>query len=156
MHKYFRLFFTLSIMAIFNGCAHSSRVDHAANNQFVTEFYAWVDDVETIRFKSNASKGAAVGAVDGFLSNVHGNREQMLGGAIIGGLLGGLITTLFEGDNRGYEYQLSAVDGDLVSVIVDKMRAEQGQCVLVRVAGDVRLSPKPDLLCYDASKEYSN
>ncbi|PKG97305.1 hypothetical protein [Paraglaciecola sp. MB-3u-78] len=51
----------------------------------------------------------------------------------------GLLTSLFEGDTNGYEYPLAAVDGDLVSVISEDKSAEQGQCVSVRVAGDVRI-----------------
>jgi hypothetical protein len=78
----------------------------------------------------------------------------MLAGGIIGGLFGGLLTALFEGNTNGYEYQLAAVDGDIVSVIVEDKAAEQGQCVSVRVAGDVRMRLESMNTCEEAAKEY--
>lgn len=154
MHKL--LIVSRSILGLFllSACANSNHVDHQAKNQFVTEFYAWVENVEKIKFKSYAGEGAAIGAVDGLLSNSRGNSQDMLGGAIIGGLFGGLLTALFEGDTSGYEYQLAAVDGDLVSVIVEDKAAEQGQCVSVRVAGDVRIRLVPMSACEEAAQEY--
>lgn len=154
MHKL--LIVSGSILGLFllSACANSNHVDHQAKNQFVTEFYAWVENVEKIKFKSYAGEGAAIGAVDGLLSNSRGNSQDMLGGAIIGGLFGGLLTALFEGDTSGYEYQLAAVDGDLVSVIVEDKAAEQGQCVSVRVAGDVRIKLVPMSACEEAAQEY--
>ena len=102
MHKL--LIVSGSILGLFllSACANSNHVDHQAKNQFVTEFYAWVENVEKIKFKSYAGEGAAIGAVDGLLSNSRGNSQDMLGGAIIGGLFGGLLTALFEGDTSGY------------------------------------------------------
>lgn len=137
-----------------SSCANTNHVDHQARNQFVTEFYAWVENVEKIKFKSHVAQGSAIGAVDGLLNNVHGNREDMLAGVIIGGLFGGLVTALFEGNTTGYEYHLAAVDGDLVSVIADNKSAEQGQCVSVRVAGDVRITLEPMAACDEAAQEY--
>jgi outer membrane lipoprotein SlyB len=137
-----------------SSCANSNHVDHQAKNQFVTEFYAWVENVEKIKFKSYVGEGAAIGAVDGLLSNTRGNSQDMLAGGIIGGLFGGLLTALFEGNTNGYEYQLAAVDGDIVSVIVEDKAAEQGQCVSVRVAGDVRMRLESMNTCEEAAKEY--
>lgn len=147
---------TATIFGLFflSSCANSNHVDHQAKNQFVTEFYAWVENVEKIKFKSHVGEGAAIGAVDGLLDNMGGNREDMLAGVIIGGLFGGLLTAIFEGDTKGYEYQLAAVDGDLVSVIADNKAAEQGQCVSVRVAGDVRIKLEPMAACDEAAQEY--
>jgi outer membrane lipoprotein SlyB len=147
--------FSLLFVILLASCASSSDVDRQAKNQFITEFYAWVENVEEVKFKSYVGQGAAIGATDGFLSSLHGNRNDMLGGAIIGGLIGGLFTALFEGNNRGYEYKLAAVDGDVVSVIVDKKKAMEGECVRVRVAGDVRLSLQPSDICQQAAEEYS-
>tara|TARA_B110000908_G_C10058558_1_gene359500 strand:+ start:92 stop:565 length:474 start_codon:yes stop_codon:yes gene_type:complete len=147
---------TSTILGIFflSACANSNHVSHQAKNQFVTEFYAWVENVEKIKFKSYAGEGAAIGAVDGLLNNARGDSKDMLAGAIIGGLFGGLLTALFEGETNGYEYQLAAVDGDLVSVIAEDKSAEQGQCVSVRVAGDVRIKLEPMDACDEASQEY--
>jgi hypothetical protein len=146
---------TMLGMFFLSSCANSNHVDHQAKNQFVTEFYAWVENVEKIKFKSYVGEGAAIGAVDGLLSNARGNRQDMLAGGIIGGLFGGLLTALFEGNTNGYEYQLSAVDGDIVSVIAQHKAAQKGQCVSVRVAGDVRIKLEPMTACEDAAQEYT-
>jgi hypothetical protein len=89
----------------------------------------------------------ATGAVDGLLDNASGNRQNMFAGGVIGGLFGGLLTALFEIKNNGYEYRLAALNGDLVSVIVEEQAAQKGQCtslsasvsVKLRVVADVRI-----------------
>jgi hypothetical protein len=155
MYKLSVVALTMLGMFFLSSCANSNHVDHQAKNQFVTEFYAWVENVEKIKFKSFVGEGAAIGAVDGLLSNARGNRQDMLAGGIIGGLFGGLLTALFEGNTNGYEYQLSAVDGDIVSVIAQHKAAQKGQCVSVRVAGDVRIKLEPMTACEDAAQEYT-
>ena len=141
-------------LATLNGCANSNDYDRQAKNQFVTEFFATVENVDKVRFKSYVGEGMAIGAVDGVLNNSHGNSDDMLAGAIVGAFFGGLLTAVFEGSTTGYEYQLQAVDGDVVSVIVDKKAANLGDCVIVRVAGDVRITKMPLDLCIEAAKEY--
>jgi hypothetical protein len=42
---------------------------------------------------------------------------------------------IFEGNINGYEYQLAAVDGDILSVIIEDKSVVQGQWVRVRVTG---------------------
>ncbi len=143
-----RLLFTTS-------CATSDQLDYRAQNQFVTEFYAWVEDVEQVRFKSYAGQAAVIGAADGLLHNLGGNRDDMLAGIIVGGLFGGLITSLFEGSNRGYEYQLAAIDGDFVTVIFAHKPVDIGQCVSVLVAGSVKISLESDELCELAEQDFA-
>ena len=155
MQKYLVVATTLFVVFFVSGCANSHRVSTHAKNQVVTEFYAWVEDVEEIRFQSNVGENAAIGAVDGFLSNSWGNRQDMLAGALIGGLFGGFVTAIFEGNTKGYEYQLAAIDGDIVSVIVEHKPADYGQCVQVRMAGNVRITLQPEAMCEEASEEYS-
>ncbi len=135
----------LSIVA--SGCASSDHLARHAKNQFVIEFYALVEDVKKIKFKSHVGEAAAIGALDGIVGNVHGDKDDMLAGAIIGGLFGGLITAIIEGDNSGYEYQLAAIDGDFVNVIVNHDKAGVGECVKVRISGDVRVYPHPMIDC---------
>jgi len=147
-------FFIASMMASsLLSCASNSQVDVQARNQFVTQFYALVTTVEKVKFKSYAGEGAAIGALDGALSNARGDAGDMLAGAIVGGFFGGMLTALLEGSNIGYEYQLQAVDGDSVNVIIDERAADIGDCVRVRVAGDVRISKRPMYQCDDASED---
>lgn len=148
------LFFVLPLL-LMQGCAQTGGVSQADRNQFVTEFYALVRDVNQIKFKSYASEAATVGAIGGALENLHGDREDMIGGAIIGGIFGGLLTSIFEGSNKGYEYQLDAIDGDSVRVIVDKKPAEIGDCVRVRVSGSIKVTKQPYEQCMQDNPESS-
>ena len=120
MYKIYAVVSTILVCCLLSACANSNYVDHQAKKQFFTKFYAWVENVDKLNFKSYAGEGFAFGAVDGLLNNASGHRQNMFAGSIIGGLFGGLITALLESDNNGYEYQLAAVDGELVSVIVEK------------------------------------
>lgn len=155
MHKLSVVPATMLGIFFLSACANSDHVDHRAKNQFVTEFYAWVENVEKIKFKSYVGEGAAIGAVDGLLDHAQGNSQEMLAGAIVGGLFGGLLTALFQGNTNGYEYQLAAVDGDFVTVIAEDKAAEKGQCVSVRVAGDVRIRLEPMVSCEEEAQKYS-
>ncbi|WP_156896403.1 hypothetical protein [Aestuariibacter salexigens] len=142
-----------SVMAWLGGCA-SSGVHRAAENQFVTEFYAYVHDVREVKFKSYAGEAAAVGAVDGMISSIHRDGDDILRGALWGGLIAGALTALFEGDNRGFEYDLDAVDGDTVTVIIDHQPATYGDCVKVRVAGEVSLNRVDGRVCELEAEAY--
>jgi hypothetical protein len=88
--------------------------------KFVTAFCARGENVEKLKLKPYVGQGAAIVTVDGLLDNASGNRQNMFVGGVISGLFGGLLTTLFEVKDNGYEYQLAALNGDLVSVIVEE------------------------------------
>lgn len=92
-----------------------------------------VENVNVVKFKSHVGPAMAIGALDGVLSNVRYDRDAMLEAAIVGGLFAGVLTAIFEGPSKGYEYKLEAVDGDVVTVIVESKPALQGECVSVRV-----------------------
>lgn len=140
--------FTLVLMStLLLGCAHHQNPSKTDANQFVTEFYAWVDSVETVEFDSDVDENVLIGATHGAISGAVYDTRDAIRGAVIGGFLAGLITALFEGDNTGYQYQLSAVDGDQVTVLSQHEDAFLGDCVRVRVAGDVTLSPVAAELC---------
>ncbi len=111
-------------------------------------------------------QGAAIVTVDGLLDNASGNRQNMFVGGVISGLFGGLLTTLFEVKDNGYEYQLATLNGDLVSVIVEEQAAQKGQCKSVsvtrtkttttttRIVADVRIRLEPTSVCEEVAKEY--
>ncbi|WP_100643071.1 hypothetical protein [Alteromonas facilis] len=127
-----------SILAL-TGCVHSGRYHRAQADQFIVEFYAWVDRVEEVEFDSNVDENIAFGAVHGAISGAHIDSHHALRGALWGGMLLGFLTALAEGDNTGYEYQLTAVDGDSVTVLSQRQSALLGDCVIVRVADKVEL-----------------
>lgn len=139
-----------------NGCANSNDLDRKSKNQFITYFYANVVNIEKVKFKSYVGEGSAIGAIDGVLANSRGDSGDMVAGAIVGGLIGGLLTAAFEGSTSGYQYDIKAVDGDRVTLIVDRKAAKIGDCVFVRVAGDVRISKRPQSVCVAAAEEDSS
>lgn len=148
---YLGIFLATALLA---GCTNTNDVDRRAENQFVTEFYAYVQHVKKVRFKSYVGEGIAVGAIGGVIEGADGDKEDMIAGGIAGALVGGLFAAIFEGSSKGYEYQLQAVDGDMVTVIVGKKSGEVGDCVSVRVAGDVRITKQAMERCIDAAREY--
>ena len=127
-------------------------------------FYAWGENVVKLKLKPYVVEGAATVTVDGLLDNASGNRQNMFAGGVISGLFGGLLTTLFEVKNNGYEYQLATLNGDLVSVIVEEQAAQKGQCKSVsvtrtktkttRVVADVRIRLEPTSVFEEVAKEY--
>ncbi|MDC0603160.1 hypothetical protein OAP14_09075 [Aliiglaciecola sp.] len=100
-------------------------------NEYVTVFYAEVDQIHDVAFDSQAGEAVAVGGVWGALENADGDRGDIIGGAIVGAVFGGIINAIFEGSTKGYEYYLTAVDGDSVMVVLDHDPAEVGECVRV-------------------------
>lgn len=126
------LFFTSLYLA---GCASQSGVPHHAANQFVTTFYASVYEVRPVKFESHAQEAALWGALDGAL--LGWSEDEAFAGALLGAAIYSVATSIAEGDLQGYEVSLQAVDGDRVTVILDDFNGHPGQCVFVKVAGEV-------------------
>ena len=117
------------------GCASQSGVPHHAANQFVTTFYASVYDVTPVQFESHAQEAALWGALDGAL--LGWSEDEAFVGALFGAAIYSVATSIAEGDLQGYEVSLKAVDGDMVTVILDNFEGYPGQCVFVKVALEV-------------------
>lgn len=134
------LTFTLLTSLMLSGCASNQTYDRDDVDSFVTEFYAWVDNVETVTLNSDLGENVLIGATHGAIvgSSYH-DSDDILRGFLAGGIVAGLITALVEGDNNGYEYQLSAIDGDSVTVLSQQESAQLGDCVVVRVTHSVRI-----------------
>ncbi|GGF63131.1 hypothetical protein [Alteromonas lipolytica] len=122
------------------GCASKDTLPKSAKNQFITEFYASVNAVQPVKFDSDMEQNVAAGAVIGAANSIGKDRDPFAAAIVSGGLFG-LLTAIWEGNRTGYEYSLHAVDGDDVLVIVEERNAEVGDCVQVRVAGDVFIRP---------------
>lgn len=133
---------TLTLLAslMLTGCASNQAYDRDDVDSFVTEFYAWVDNVETVSFNSEVGENMLIGATHGAIvgSSYH-DSDDILRGFLAGGIIAGLITAIVEGNNNGYEYQLSAIDGDSVTVLSKQQTAQLGDCVVVRVTHRVRI-----------------
>lgn len=141
-----RLLIILLWCGALGACASKDALPNSARNQFVTEFFAYVNNVHEVEFDSHVEEGMATGAVIGAIDGIAGGRNPFAAAIISGGIFG-LVTAIFEGDRTGYEYSLHAVDGDDVLVIVEQRSALQGECVLVRVAGEVSILPVDNTQC---------
>jgi hypothetical protein len=73
----------------------------------------------------------------------------MLGAAFFWGLFAGVLTAIFEGPSKSYEYQLEAVEGDVVTMIVQIKSALRGECVSVsvRVSSHVTMTKRAMYFC---------
>lgn len=138
-------FSAVVLVSLLSGCASSDGVPRHSANQFVTVFYARVNDITPIEFESYAEEAAAMGAVEGALYNF--GDDDMLGSMIFGALFSGLVVSAFEGDREGFEYGLNAMDGDYVKVTLEDFVASEGDCVVVRVSGDVNVHLADESYC---------
>ncbi|GAA6183424.1 MULTISPECIES: hypothetical protein [Aliiglaciecola] len=128
----------LSLPFLVSSCA-SHHTRNSERNQFVTELYANVDQIYDVKFESHAGEAAASWGLWGALNNVYGSDRQILAGALIGAFFGGLLTSIEEGPSRGFEYHLTATDGEYLVVVLDYFPADEGECVRVRMANKVHM-----------------
>lgn len=127
----------IMLLGCLSGCTVTGEVPNSERNQFVTMFYATVADVTPIRFESYAEEAAAVGAIEGALYNF--GDDDMLFSALFGAVFSGMAVSIMEGDLNGLEVGLQAIDGDYVVVTTEQDDIEVGDCVSVRVGGEVQL-----------------
>lgn len=122
-------FFSLFI----SGCS-SNGIDRADQNSIIQEFYAEVSLVQEVELSSSVNAGIVGGGIIGALEESDGNSEDIISGAIIGAILGGLFTSLSEGGNQAFEYHLYTPEqGSFKLIQKEKIDTSSG-CVLVRVS----------------------
>ena len=142
---------SLIMVILLSGCA-SPGIDRADQNQVVKRYYASVESMQKVTLSSEVGTGIAAGAGFGFVDSLDGNKEEMIGGAIVGGLVGGLLTALFEGGNTAYQYNLYAADEGEFTVIQKKKLDKNTKCVLVNAANKVTLSTTDTSICEKSIK----
>ncbi|GAC15673.1 hypothetical protein [Aliiglaciecola lipolytica] len=121
---------------LLSSCAtHHTRFSD--RNQFVTELYASVDQIYDVEFESHVGEAAATWGLWGALENAYGSDRQIIAGALVGAFFGGLLMAIEEGPSQGYEYHLTATDGEYLVVVLDYFPADEGDCVRVRMASQV-------------------
>ena len=149
MHRSFVIMLVSICIVALSGCVSSGDYQHTSRNQIVTEFYAVVESVDTIKFESHVGQGAAIGALDGFVHNAYGDAHDRFLGAMFGVVFGALVTSIAEGDTTGYEFQLQDLDGQYLSVILDDKNAGVGDCVMVTIAGSTYIRRLADDYCFE-------
>ena len=148
-HRYLSTSGSLYILGIIlfglAGCTSMDDRPNNERNQFVTTFYATVEDVTPIKFASHAQEAAAMGAVEGAMYNF--GDDDMFMSALFGAVFSGMAVSLIEGDLNGLEVGLQAVDGDYVIVTTENDDIVVGECVYVRVSENVHLTSVPVDYC---------
>jgi len=134
-------------VSLLSACS-SPGVSRDDENIIIKAMYAQVQSVEPITLSSEVNTNAAAGAVVGVLDNADGNREEMIGGAVVGALIGGLFTKLAEGSNEAYQYNLYSEQEGHFSIVQKELINTQSECVHVRIAGEVSVQPAPESYCY--------
>lgn len=149
MRKQYSLISVILTLFFISACTSSGEIHNSARNQMVTTFYATVESMQEVEFESHVEEGAAIGAIDGLLSNAYGDSRDRLFGAMWGAFFGALVTSIVEGDTDGYQYQLEDLYGDNHTVILEDSKATVGDCVLVTVSGVVDIDLVSDDYCYE-------
>ncbi|GAB2696810.1 hypothetical protein Q4574_05700 [Aliiglaciecola sp. 3_MG-2023] len=129
----------LCLLSVLSSCA-SHHTRHIERNQFITELYANVDQIYDVKFDSQVGEAAATWGLWGAMNNIYGSDRQIIAGALISAFFGGLLMQIEEGPSRGYEYHLTATDGEYLVVVLDYFPAAQGDCVRVRMANQVHVT----------------
>lgn len=146
-HLLMLLLVSISIVTL-SGCANSGGYKHSSKNQIVSEFYAVVEHVDTVKFESHVGEGAAIGALDGLFYNSYGDSNDRVFGVLFGAFFGALVTSIAEGDTTGYEFQLQDLEGQYLRIILDDKDADVGDCVAVTMAGDTYIRQLADEYCF--------
>ncbi|WP_197411184.1 hypothetical protein [Colwellia sp. TT2012] len=130
----------ISLAFILMGCA-TPGVERASQNKIIKVFYASVESINQVELSSEVKTGIASGAAVGIIDNIDGNHEDMIAGALAGALVGAIFTAIFEGSNVAFEYSLHSVEEGDFSVIQKDRIDLQSNCLKVRIAAEVVLSP---------------
>ena len=108
--------------------------------------YGVVQRVESVRAEANTGGGAALGGLAGLAvaAGTGGSRNQQIGGAAAGALLGGLIANQHAAGQQLEQHTVRLNNGTSVAVITDHHNIVVGDCVAVeqgRHANIRRVSP---------------
>ena len=134
----------LLTLVLLSGCS-SSGVNRADQNKITKEFYASIESIRPVKLSSNVKNAIVSGAVIGVIDELDGNHKRMIAGGIAGALVGGILTALFEGSNKAYEYKLkSKSEGEFTLIQKDKIDTHTG-CAKIKVSNKASI--------YSASKE---
>jgi outer membrane lipoprotein SlyB len=123
---------------LLSGCA-TQGVGREDQNQIIKEYYASVVSVTPVTLSSEVNTGIVAGAGIGVLETIDGNTEEMIAGGIIGALVFGLFTAIFEGDDEAFKYHLNSTEQGEFNVIQKQKLPESISCVKVRSTRIVEL-----------------
>jgi outer membrane lipoprotein SlyB len=132
--KFLNYIFIFIFTFIFITSCSSHGVNRDDQNSIIQEFYAEVSFITEVQLSSNVKTGIVGGGILGALEESDGDSEDIISGAIVGAIFGGLFTSLSEGGNQAFEYHLySPEQGEFTLIQKEKVDISSG-CLLVRVS----------------------
>jgi hypothetical protein len=131
MKAFLNLAVLLFIMSGFNSAAMAAK--KGAN---MTIRHGIVEKTDEVQFDSEAGKGALVGGIIGYNMRSDRSKSKRMRNAIIGAGVGASAIAAGEGDLKGIQYTVKAVDGSYIKIITDQTEIRQGDCVAVEQVGD--------------------
>ncbi len=144
-------FFLLAFLGILvSGCA-SDGVSRESMNRRISISYATVVSVEQVNIKSEAGKTAAIGGLWGLLGGIGGDRQDMIGGAVLGAALLGGTTKIAEGSNQAFAYILKGRNNREFKILTEQGGMQAGDCVAVESGTHTNLRRVSAVYCQAAS-----
>ena len=113
-----------------------------------------VEKTEQVQFQSEAGKGALVGGIIGYNMRSDRSKSKRMRNAIIGAGVGASAKAAGEGDLKGMQYTVKAVDGTQIKIVTDQTEIRKGDCVAVEQSSNTANIRRMDKsLCEKGSKE---
>jgi len=109
--------------------------------------YGVVESIETVKLKSKAASGAAIGGFAGLAAS-SGDTQENLETAAAGAALGALIAHLAT-KHKAQSYLIRQLDGSEIKVIIDHADAMAGDCVAIEEGPHTNLRRVEQTLCTD-------
>jgi len=114
----------------------SATVEAAKKGANMTIRHGIVEKTDEVQFDSEAGKGALVGGVIGYNMRSNRSKSKRMRNAIIGAGVGASAKAAEEGDLKGIQYTVKAVDGSFIKIVTDQTEIRKGDCVAVEQTGN--------------------
>jgi hypothetical protein len=111
-----------------------------------------VQNAETVRLDSDATKGALIGGTIGLISG-SGRRGAPVRNGILGAAIGGIGTAAVQGNRTAIAYTVAMTDGTVTRVVTDQREIRPGDCVAVERSGQTaNIRREPAAFCDRANE----
>jgi len=132
----------------------SSIVMAAKKGANMTIRHGTVENVQDVQFQSEAGRGALVGGIIGYNMRSDRSKSKRRRNAIIGAGVGASAKSASEGDLKGKQYTVKAVDGTQIQIVTDQTEIRKGDCVAVEQSGNTANIRRVDkVLCEKDSEK---
>ncbi|SFB87030.1 hypothetical protein [Pseudoalteromonas denitrificans] len=137
-------------LIVLTGCASQS-FERAEQNKIIKEYYASVESISKMKLPSKVGEMTTVGGVLGLADNLDGNHQDMISGILAGVLVGAITTSIIEGSNNAFEYQLYSQEKGFFTLIQEEKISFKGGCVKVKETNKVTINSALKINCTQES-----